>query len=209
MDKSFVIGVTGATGSGKTFVIEELKKIFSPKVVVISQDNYYKNLEELGVERWDRANYDKPESFDNNSLAKDLSNLKKGHPVHLPVYDFKTHSRLASEVMVKPAQIIIIEGIFIFNILSLRKLMDLKIFLQSEADIRLSRRLLRDIQERGRKAENLAESINWYLKVVKPNQEKYIIPMKRYADMMINTNEGGIAAVDILKKKIQNILAGG
>lgn len=205
MTKPYIIGITGPTASGKTFVVEQLKKHFGPKIVVLSQDNYYKDFKELVKERWERADYDRPESFLNNALIVDLKNLKAGEKVSVPIYDFTSHSRLKKELEISPAEIIILEGIFIFNIEDVRSLIDLKVFLESDADVRLARRLLRDILERGQKIETIEKSIKWYLEMVKPQQEKYILPMKKYADLAINTNEGGIVAVDILKEKIHNL----
>ncbi|MCX6811413.1 MAG: uridine kinase [Candidatus Berkelbacteria bacterium] len=205
----FVVGITGGSGAGKTFVIDELKKIFGDKIVVISQDNYYKVLERLKKERWDRAIYDEPEAFDNKEMASDIKKLINGESVSLPVYDFKTHSRLKEEIKVDPATVVIIEGIFTFNVKELRDLMDYKVFLHSDGDVRLSRRLLRDIKERGQSVETIAKAIEWYLEVVKPRQEHYIIPMQKYADLVINTNDGSREAVKILEVKIRDYLETG
>jgi len=206
MNKAYVIGITGGSASGKTRTINQLKKIFGDQIVVISQDNYYRNLKELGRERWERADYDKPSAFNNDELADDLKKLIKGESVTLPIYDFKTHSRLKQQIKVDPAQIIIIEGIFIFNIPRIRELIDFKIFLAADGDVRLSRRLLRDINKRGQDPENIAQAIQWYLEVVKPKQEKYIMPMKKYADRIINVNSGTAPAVRFLEDKIRKIL---
>jgi len=202
----YLIGITGCSGSGKTFVIEELKKEFGKKIVVISQDNYYKDISKLEKERWERADYDRPEAFDNDLLVRDLTDLKKGKIVTIPVYDFKTSRRLKEEIKVDPAVVIIVEGLFIFNVKGIRRLLDYKIFLYSDGDLRLARRLLRDINERGESSKNIAQSIQWYLESVKPNQEKWILPMTNYADRIINTNAGGRNAVEHLKKKIRDIL---
>jgi uridine kinase len=205
----FVIGITGGSGAGKTFVIDELKKIFGNKITVVSQDNYYKIVKRLDKERWERAIYDEPEAFDNAEFARDIKNLINGKAVRIPVYDFKTHSRLKEEIKVEPATVIIIEGIFTFNIKKLRDLMDYKVFLHSDGDVRLSRRLIRDIKERGQSVETIAKTIDWYLNVVKPRQEHYIIPMQKYADLVINTNNGSREAVKILEAKIRDYLATG
>lgn len=205
----FVIGITGGSGAGKTFVIDELKKIFGDKITVVSQDNYYKVVRRLDKERWDRAIYDEPEAFDNREFARNIKDLINGHPVQIPVYDFKTHSRLKEEIKVKPSTVIIIEGIFTFNVKKLRDLMDYKVFLHSDGDVRLSRRLLRDIKERGESVETIAKTIDWYLNVIKPRQERYIVPMQKYADIVIDTNDGSREAVKILEAKIRGYLTTG
>lgn len=205
----FVIGITGGSGAGKTFVIEELKRVFGNKIVIISQDNYYKVLQRLKKERWERAIYDEPDAFDNKRLAKDIKKLINGEAVSIPVYDFKTHSRLEEELKIEPATIVILEGIFTFNVKELRRLMDYKVFLHSDGDVRLSRRLLRDIKERGQSVETVALAIKWYLEIVKPRQEHYIVPMQKYADEIVNTNSGGRSAAKILEKKIREYLKTG
>ena len=205
----FVIGITGGSGAGKTFVLKSLKEIFGEKITVISQDNYYKVFRRLNKERWERAVYDEPAAFANDELARDLKDLINGKAVQIPVYDFKTHSRLKEEIKVKPATIVILEGIFTFNIKKLRNLMDYKVFLFADGDVRLSRRLVRDIKERGQTVETIARTIDWYLNIVKPRQERYIVPMKKYADLVINTNHGSREAVKILEAKIRDYLANG
>lgn len=206
--KPYIIGISGPTACGKTYVIEELKKIFDDKILVISQDQYYKDISKLKLERFERANYDIPEAFENNELIKDIKNLLKGKSVTLPQYDFITHTRLKGEIKVKPAEIIIIEGILIFYDPKLRAMMDFKVFLEADPDIRLSRRLIRDIEERGRTVKNLRETIDFYLRTVKPMQEKYVLPLSKYADLVLNTNEGGKKAVGALKEHIRRILGG-
>lgn len=205
MKKPYLIGITGGSASGKTRTINQLEKVFGGKIIVISQDNYYKNLKELGKERWERADYDKPDAFNNTELVSDLKSLAKGESVTLPVYDFKTHSRLKEEVKVDPAQIIILEGIFIFNVPEIRDLIDYKVFLHADGDVRLSRRLLRDINQRGQDPKNIAQAIQWYLEVVKPKQERYIIPMERYADKVVNVNAGAKSAIEHLEEKIREM----
>jgi len=206
MDKPYIIGITGGSGAGKTRTINLLEKVFGDKIVVISQDNYYIDLKELSKERWDRANLDTPDAFKNDELITDIKNLIKGESVTLPVFDFKTHSRKKKEIKVNPAQIIMIEGLFTFNVKKLRDLMDFKIFLHTDGDVRLSRRLIRDINQRGQTVKNIAQAIQWYLEVVKPRQEKYIIPMEKYADKAIDSNSGTRKAVTFLEKKIRSIL---
>ena len=204
--KPYLIGITGCSGSGKTFVIEELKKTFDKKIVIISQDNYYKDTAKLVKERWERADYDRPEAFDNDLLVQDLKDLKEGKTAHIPVYDFKTSKRLKEEISIGTASIIIVEGLFVFNVKGIREHLDYKVFLDSDADMRLARRILRDINDRGETAKTVAQSIQWYLEMVKPNQEKWILPMAAYADIVINTNEGGRNAAKHLTEKVNKVL---
>jgi len=205
-DSVYLIGITGGSASGKTRTINKLEDIFGDDIVVISQDNYYKNIEELGKERWDRADYDTPKAFKNKELVSDLKKLMAGESVTIPIYDFKTHSRKEEEMQVDPVSVIIIEGLFIYNVSQIRNLLDYKVFLHADGDIRLSRRLLRDINDRGQSVKNIAQSIQWYLETVKPKQEKYIIPMEKYADKVIDVNSGTGEAVKFLEEKIRMIL---
>ncbi len=205
-DSAYLIGITGGSASGKTRTINQLEDIFGDDIVVISQDNYYKNLEELGKERWDRADFDTPNAFKNDELVSDLKKLMTGESVTIPIYDFKTHSRKEEEMQVDPAHVILIEGLFIYNVKEIRELLDYKVFLHADGDIRLSRRLLRDINDRGQSVKNIAQSIQWYLEAVKPKQEKYIIPMEKHADKVIDVNSGTSQAVRFLEEKIRKIL---
>ena len=204
--KPFLIGITGGTAAGKTETIERLQEIFGPKITVISQDNYYLDLEKLGEERWERANFDQPSAIDNKLFVKHLKALIKGKAVQIPVYDFKTHSRKKERIKVGPAPIIIVEGIFVLAIKEIRRLLDLKVFLDADADVRLARRLLRDIYTRGLSVKELAQNLQWYLEVVKPQQEKWVLPTKKYADLVLDTNEGVRKAVkklaEIIRKKL-------
>jgi len=202
----YIIGITGPTGSGKTFVINSLKKTFSDKILVISQDQYYKDKSKLKLERFGRINYDRPEAFENKELVKDILELSKGKSVALSQYDFVSHTRKEGKVKISPAPIIIVEGILIFNDKNLRNLFNLKVFLESDADIRLCRRLIRDIEERGYKIGDLKDTIEFYLSSVKPMQEKYVFQAKKYADLILDTNEGGRKAAVVLRKKILGIL---
>lgn len=206
---AYIIGISGSTASGKTYVVEQLKKTFGDKIVVISQDQYYKDFSKLKLERFERANYDVPEAFENEKLINDVKQLLAGHCVYLPQYDFATHTSKKGQIKVCPAPIIIIEGILVFHSAQLRKLFDFKVFLDADPDIRLCRRLIRDIKERGHKIETLIETIDFYLTTVKPMQEKYVLPLKKYADLVLNTNEGGKEAVKILEEKILQILKKG
>ena len=206
-NKIFTIGITGGTAAGKTQTIERLKEIFGPKITVISQDNYYLDAQHLGEERWQRANFDTPKAIDTHLFIKHLKKLKKGEEVEIPIYDFKNHSRKKQTLKLNSNPVIIVEGIFVLTIKSVRQLLDLKIFLDADRDIRLARRLLRDIYRRGLTIKELAQNLQWYLEVVKPQQEKWVLPSKKYANLVLDTNEGTRLAVkrisEIISKKLK------
>lgn len=204
--KPYIIGITGGTASGKTFVIEALKDRFNGKILVISQDQYYKGQRVLFLNRWERANLDSPEAFDNKLLISHLKSLIAGKTVMAPVYDYKTHLRLKNKIPLEPRPVIILEGILIFNIPEIRDLLDYKIYLQADPDIRLARRLLRDIEERGVTISNLKGTIEWYMNNVKPMHDKFIHPMKKYADLILNTNKGSLEAAEEIAKIIDSKL---
>ena len=204
--KPYIVGITGGTASGKTFVIEALKDYFDGKILVISQDQYYKGERVKLMDRWERANLDKPSAFDNELLESQINDLIAGKTVMAPVYDFTKHQQTKAKVPMEPKPVIILEGILIFNDEKLRNLMDWKIYLEAAPDIRLARRLLRDIEERGVTIQNLRSSIEWYVQKVKPMHDKYIHPMKQYADARLNTDKGSLDAANSVKEKIKEIL---
>jgi len=206
MKKPYIIGITGLSASGKSYAVRKLEEKFRDQIVFISQDNYYKDESKIGLERWERAKYDNPQAFDNAMLADDVEKLIQGKSIKSPKYDFATRHRMGKIIKLKPSPIIIIEGLFIFNLPILRNLMGMKVFLYSDPDVRLARKLIRDIEERGATVKNLKASIKQYLDVVKPMQEAFILPEKRYANLVINTNEGGKVAVRILERYINDKL---
>lgn len=204
--RSYIIGITGGTASGKTFVIEALKDYFNGKILIISQDQYYKGERVKHYDRWERANLDQPSAFDNELLEKHLHDLISGKTVLAPVYNYQLHKQTKSKVPMEPKPVIIVEGIMIFNNEKLRNLMDLTVYLEAAPDIRLARRLLRDIEERGVTIENLRGTIEWYVQNVKPMHDKYIHPMKKYANLRLNTDKGSLEAANVIKEKIKEVL---
>jgi len=202
-NKPFIVGITGGTASGKTFVIEALKDYFSGKILVVSQDQYYKGEVVKRLDRWERANLDQPKAFDNDLMEKHIKDLIAGKTVLAPVYDYARHKQTKAKIPLEPKPIIIIEGILIFNDEKIRNLMDWKIYLEADPDIRLARRLLRDIEERGVTIENLRSQIEWYMENVKPMHDRYIHPMKKYADSRLNTNKGSLEAANYIKDKLK------
>lgn len=204
--KPYVIGIIGGTASGKTFVIEALKDYFDGKILVISQDQYYKGERVKKMDRWERANMDQPGAFDNDLLEKHLKDLVAGKTVLAPVYNYQMHQQTKAQVPLEPKPVIVLEGILLFNDKKIRDLIDWKVYLEAAPDIRLARRLLRDIEERGVTIENLRSSIEWYVQVVKPMHDKYIHPMKQYADVRLNTDKGSLDAANAVKEKIKSVM---
>lgn len=202
--KPKVIGIVGGSGSGKTTVtkriIEELTK---EKVVLIEQDYYYKDQSHMTMEERIRTNYDHPEAFDNELLCKQLSDLIEGKTVEMPRYDYVNHTRSSETVVQEPRDIIIVEGLFGLYSKTIRDFLDIKIFVDTPSDIRILRRLLRDMNERGRSVDSV---INQYLTSVRPMHEQYIQPTKQYADIIIPDGGYNDIAVDILITKIKSVL---
>ena len=199
-----VIGVAGGTGSGKTTVANAiLKRAGTGQVSVIQHDAYYKDLGDLPLGQRVLRNFDHPDALDNDLLMVHLRELKSGRPVNMPVYDFTTHTRTAETLRVEPHRVILLEGILIFVPEGLRQLMDVKIYVDTDADIRFIRRLQRDISERGRTMESV---IQQYLATVRPMHEQFVEPTKRYADVILP--EGGLneVAMDLVAARVKALL---
>ena len=204
--KSYIIGISGGTAAGKSFVIEALKDYFNGKILVISQDQYFKGENVRRLDRWERANLDQPGAFNNELLVRHLNDLISGKTVLAPVYDYHAHKQLKTKVPLEPKPIIVLEGILIFNDPKIREKLDWKVYLEAAPDIRLARRLLRDIEERGVTIENLRSSIEWYVQIVRPMHDKYIHPMKKYADIRLDTDKGSLKAANVVKELIKEVL---
>ncbi|MCD7970608.1 MAG: uridine kinase [Alistipes sp.] len=199
-----VIGVAGGTGSGKSTLVKRLQEAFEgDDVVTLSHDFYYKNYPELTFEERTGLNYDHPQSFDTDMLVEHVKMLKNGVPVERPVYSFVEHARLDETVMVRPSKVLIVEGILIFDHKELRELMDMKVFVDTDADLRLSRRLLRDVVERGRTMESV---VNQYIQTVKPMHEEFVEPSKKYADVIIPEGGFNSVAVAMLIENINSVI---
>ena len=199
-----VIGVAGGTGSGKTTVARAiLKRAGTGQVSLIQHDAYYKDLGDLPLAQRVARNFDHPDALDNDLLMAHLKELKSGRPVDMPVYDFTTHTRTAEAQRVEPHRVILLEGILIFMPEGLRQLMDVKIYVDTDADIRFIRRLQRDIAERGRTMESV---IHQYLATVRPMHEQFVEPTKRYADVILP--EGGLneVAMDLVAARVKAML---
>ncbi|GEN85461.1 uridine kinase [Oceanobacillus sp. FSL W8-0428] len=203
-DKPIVIGVAGGSGSGKTSVTKSICNRFKEtSILVIEQDAYYKDQSHLPFEERLKTNYDHPLAFDNNLLVEHLQQLLEYKPIEKPVYDYKVHNRSKETIHVEPKEVIIVEGILILEDVNLVDLMDIKVFVDTDADLRIVRRLLRDIKERGRTLESV---IDQYIQVVRPAHMQFIEPSKRYADLIIPEGGENHVAVDIMASKIENIL---
>ena len=204
MEKPILIGITGGTGSGKSTIADALYSNFSKdRITMIQQDMYYKDQSHLSMEERVKTNYDHPMAFDNDLLVEHVQKLIKGEAIEKPRYDFTIHNRAKDTTTVEPREIIIVEGILILEDERIRDLLDIKVYVDTDADIRILRRLVRDIDERGRTVESV---IDQYLKMVRPMHMEFTEPTKRYADIIIPEGGHNYVAIDILMAKIRDIL---
>ena len=203
MEDICVIGIAGGTASGKTTIVNKLKKLFENDVELISHDCYYKAHDDMPYEERTKLNYDHPSSFDTDRMIEDIINMKQGKTVYRPVYDFSIHNRVPETVKVEPKKVILVEGILIFENKELRDLMDIKIFVDTDADERLMRRIIRDMKFRGRTIESI---LTQYKTTVKPMHEEFVEPSKKYADIIIPRGGQNEAAMSILKGHLNVML---
>jgi uridine kinase len=204
MDKDFlVIGIAGGTGSGKTTLMKNIIQRFGDVVTVISHDNYYKRHDDLTYEERCLLNYDEPAAFETELMTAHLDQLRQGNAIECPVYDFTVHNRSDETVTIVPKKVILVEGILIFADEALRSLMDIRIFVDTDADIRLCRRIKRDVNKRGRTLESV---LTQYQTTVKPMHEKYVEPSKRYADLVVPEGGKNMIALDMILGRIQRHL---
>lgn len=192
-----IIGIAGGTGCGKTTVVNQiLNELPEGEVGVISQDSYYKDTSHLTYDERVKINFDHPRSIDFDLLVAHLKHLKKGTPIHQPVYSFVKHNRTGDKILTHPRKVMIVEGILILTNPELRDMFDIKIFVHADSDERLIRRLKRDISERGR---NLEEVLNRYQTTLKPMHNQFIEPTKAHSDLIIPNNKHNVVAIDIVK----------
>jgi uridine kinase len=199
-----IIGIAGGSGSGKTTIAQViLERAGAHKIALLPHDAYYKDLSDLPAVQRAQINFDHPDSLDTSLLIQHLIKLKRNEPIELPVYDFKTHSRTSETKCINPQKVIIVEGILIFVESKLRELFDVKIFVDTDPDIRFIRRLERDIAERGRTSESVVKQ---YLTSVRPMHLEFVEPSKRYADVIIPEGGWNAAAMDMVVARIQELL---
>ncbi len=204
MKKPILIGITGGTGSGKSTIADEIFNSFNEEcIAMIQQDAYYKDQSHLSMEERTKTNYDHPRAFDNDLLLEHLNTLISGEEIQKPIYDFTIHNRAKETNLVKPREIIIVEGILVLEDKRIRDLLDIKVYVDTDADIRILRRLVRDINERGRTVDSVVEQ---YLSVVRPMHMQFTEPTKRYADIIVPEGGHNKVAIDILVSKIKDIL---
>ena len=203
MMNTVIIGVAGGTGSGKSTFTNRLKDEFKDNVSVIYYDNYYKRRDDVTLEERKGFNYDHPDAFDTELLVRHITELKAGKAIECPVYDFTLYNRSDETVTIRPSKVIIVEGILVLQNESLRNLLDIKIFVEADADERILRRVIRDVKERGRDVEGIAKQ---YLTTVKPMHYIYVEPTKALADIVINSGMNDVA-FDLIKSKISLLLA--
>ena len=198
-----VIGIAGGTGSGKTTLMKNLIARFGADVTVLSHDNYYRRHDEMSYEQRCQLNYDEPADLETELMAVHLDRLRHGEAIECPVYDFTLHNRSQETVHIEPQKVIIVEGILIFENKSLRDLMDIKIFVDTDADVRLCRRIKRDVNKRGRTLESV---LNQYQQTVKPMHEQYVEPSKKFADIVIPEGGKNLVALDLIIDRISRHL---
>ena len=200
-----VIGIAGGTGSGKTTLMKRLLERFGNDVTVLSHDNYYYRRDDMPFEERCKVNYDEPAALETDLMTQHLDALRHGQAIDCPVYDFAQHNRSDKTTRIEPKPVIIVEGILIFENKPLRDLMDIKIFVDTDADIRLCRRIRRDVRERGRTLESVIEQ---YQTTVKPMHEKYVEPSKRYAHLVVPEGGKNAVALEMIEGRIQRHLEG-
>ncbi len=200
MDEVMVIGIAGGTGSGKTTITKKLMQRFGGDVSVIYHDNYYKAHHDMSYEERAKLNYDHPDSFDTELLIQAVKDLKAGRSVICPVYDYTIHDRSDKVIEVKPARVVIVEGILIFQSRELCRQMDIKIYVDTDADVRILRRIVRDVRDRGRSLESV---VNQYLTTVKPMHEQFVEPSKRNADIIIPEGGHNQVAMEMVMERVK------
>lgn len=204
MSDRLVLGISGGTGSGKTTIAMALVDALGPAAVRIDHDSYYKDQSHLPYEERERINYDHPDSLDNELLADHLARLKRGQAIDKPQYDFRTHTRRLERIPVDSAPVILVEGILTLAIPSLRELMAIRIFVDTDADIRLMRRIRRDLEQRGRSFASIRQQ---YYKTVRPMHLAFVEPSKRFADVIIPEGGENQIAIDLLVGRIRHFLS--
>ena len=203
MNNILVIGIAGGTGSGKTTLMNNLIREFSGDVTILSHDNYYKRHDELTYDQRCQLNYDEPAALETDLMAAHLDQLRQGNAIDCPVYDFTQHNRSDKTIHIVPKKVIIVEGILIFENKPLRDLMDVRIFVDTDSDVRLCRRIARDVRDRGRSLESV---LSQYQDTVKPMHEMYVEPSKKFAHIIVPEGGKNLVALDMINGRIRRHL---
>ena len=203
MSNVLVIGIAGGSGSGKTTLTNQIAAKFPEEVTVIKHDNYYKKHDEMSYEERSRLNYDHPNAFDTDLMIRDLMRLKQGETIECPVYDFTIHNRSKNTLTITPGKVIIVEGILIFENKELCDLMDIRIFVDTDADVRIIRRIQRDVMERARSLESV---IGQYMNTVKPMHEQFVEPSKKNASLIVPEGGYNQVAMEMILNQIRSHL---
>lgn len=201
-----IIGIAGGSASGKTTVVRKLAEKFGEEIRVLSHDNYYRAHDDMDYEDRTKLNYDYPGAFETELMVRDIKALREGKSIDHPTYDFTVHNRAKETVHMEPCRVIIVEGILVLESEELREQMDLRVFVDTDAEERLTRRILRDTRERGRSIESV---LHQYIDTVKPMHEKYIEPCKKYADVIIPRGGENTPAINLMTCYIENLLKNG
>ena len=200
MQNIMVIGIAGGTGSGKTTITRRLIQAFGEDVSVIHHDNYYKAHHDMPFEERAKLNYDHPNAFDTDLMLQHIRQLKQGKSIHCPVYDYSIHDRTDKTILIRPTRVIIVEGILIYESLELCREMDIKIYVDTDADVRILRRIVRDVRDRGRSLEGV---IDQYINTVKPMHEQFVEPSKRRADVIIPQGGHNQVALEMVIERVR------
>lgn len=203
MSENLVIGIAGGSGSGKTTLTNQIAKQFVEHVTIIKHDNYYKAHDDMDYDERSRLNYDHPNAFDTELMIKHLKALKRGETIECPVYDYTIHNRSKDTITIVPNRVIIVEGILIFENKELCELMDIRIVVDTDADLRIIRRIQRDVMERARSLESV---INQYVQTVKPMHEQYVEPSKKNANVIVPEGGYNQAAMEMIRNHIKTYL---
>lgn len=205
MSEIMIIGIAGGTGSGKTTLTEQIRKRFGNDVTVMYHDNYYRLQVGKTYDERSQVNYDHPDAFETTLMIKHLRDLRAGKPIESPVYDYTIHNRSDRVEVIRPSKVIIVEGILIFAEKELRDMMDIKIFVDTDADVRILRRIQRDVEERARTLQSV---IHQYLTTVKPMHEQYVEPSKRFADLIVLDGGFNLVALDMIFQRVAHHIRG-
>lgn len=199
-----VIGIAGGTGSGKSTMIKNIYRKFGESIALLSHDFYYKAHDDMPYEERCKLNYDHPDAFDSDMFIEDIKKLRAGEAIYRPVYDFTIHNRVEEVVEVKPAKVLIVEGILIFAEEKMREMFDIKLYIDTDADVCILRRIMRDVKHRGRSLESV---VTQYMTTVKPMHEQFVEPSKKYADIIIPEGGENRVAIEMVNQRISALLA--